>query len=67
MEALHLPRRYRTILIPSSTFQLITDAATARAAMRSFYAHLDDGGALVTSMVKLSRLIDAPSLTCAVM
>jgi ubiquinone/menaquinone biosynthesis C-methylase UbiE len=49
MEALDLPRSYRTILIPSSSFQLLTDATTARAAMRRLYAHLDHGGALVTA------------------
>jgi len=49
MEALELPRRYRTILIPSSTFQLLTDATTAQAAMRRFYAHLCQGGALVSA------------------
>jgi SAM-dependent methyltransferase len=49
MEALDLPRRYRTLLIPSSSFQLLTDAATARVAMRRFYVHVCPGGALVTA------------------
>ena len=47
MEALDLPRTYRTILVPSSSFQLVTDAADARAAMHRFFAHLEPGGALI--------------------
>ena len=47
MEALDLPRTYRTILVPSSSFQLVTDAADARAAMHRFIAHLEPGGALI--------------------
>ena len=49
MEALALPRTYRTILVPSSSFQLITDAESARDVMGRFYAHLQPGGALVMS------------------
>lgn len=47
METLALPRMYRTILVPSSTFLLITDAEFARDAMRRFFAHLQPGGALI--------------------
>jgi ubiquinone/menaquinone biosynthesis C-methylase UbiE len=47
MESLALPRTYRTILVPSSTFQLITNADHAREAMRRFFAHLQAGGALI--------------------
>jgi SAM-dependent methyltransferase len=47
MEALDLPRRYRTLIVPSSTFQLITDAAAAREAMRRFHRHLLPGGVLI--------------------
>ncbi|BCX04481.1 MAG: hypothetical protein KatS3mg053_2419 [Candidatus Roseilinea sp.] len=47
MEALDLPRAYRTILVPSSTFQLITDANAAQEAMRRFSNHLLPGGVLV--------------------
>lgn len=47
MEALALPRRYRTIFVPSSSFQLLTEAAAAREALRRFRAHLSSGGALV--------------------
>ncbi len=47
METLDLPRTYRTILVPSSSFQLLTDAEPAGEAMRRFFAHLQPGGALV--------------------
>ncbi len=47
METLDLPRPYRTILVPSSSFQLVTDAAKAGEVIRRFFAHLEPGGALV--------------------
>lgn len=47
MESLDLPRRYRTIFVPSSSFLLLTDGADAAEAMRRFYAHLLPGGVLV--------------------
>jgi SAM-dependent methyltransferase len=53
MEALALPRRYRTILVPSSSFQLVTDPAAAAAAMRRFLVHLEPGGALAMSLMPL--------------
>lgn len=50
METLDLPRRYRTILVPSSSFQLLTDPAAAAEALRRFYQHLEPGGVLVMSL-----------------
>jgi len=47
MESLELPRRYETIIVPSSSFQLLTDEAAARAALRRFFEHLAPGGVLV--------------------
>jgi SAM-dependent methyltransferase len=47
MEALDLPRRYRTIVVSSSSFQLLTDPADATAAMQRFFEHLEPGGTLV--------------------
>lgn len=47
MEALALPRKYRTILVPSSSFQLVTDSDKATRAMERFYQHLEPGGVLV--------------------
>ena len=47
MEALAVPRRYRTIMVPSSSFQLVTDPKAATQAMSSFFHHLEPGGILV--------------------
>src|SRR5437016_13895527 len=47
MEALDVPRRYRTILVPSSSFQLVTDPNAATQAVSSFFHHLEPGGILV--------------------
>jgi ubiquinone/menaquinone biosynthesis C-methylase UbiE len=47
IETLNLPRTYRTILVPSSTFQLLLDPEQAREGMRRLYAHLKPGGVLV--------------------
>jgi len=55
MESLDLPRRYRTVLVPSSSFQLVTDADDARAALGCLRAHLAPGGTLVMSFMKMRR------------
>lgn len=47
MERLVLLRRYRTIIVPSSSFQLLTEIEAAHSAMRQFHHHLEPGGALV--------------------
>jgi SAM-dependent methyltransferase len=47
MAALALPRRYRTIIVPSSSFQLIIDPGDASRTMARFFDHLDPGGLLV--------------------
>jgi SAM-dependent methyltransferase len=49
VQELALPRKYRTIIAPSSVLQLVTDPAAARQAMRRIYDHLQPGGALVAS------------------
>ncbi len=46
MESLALPRKYMTILVPSSSFQLVLDPANAHEAMIRFYGHLLPGGTL---------------------
>jgi len=46
MEELDLPRRYQTIIVPSSSFQLLTHLDKAREAMRRFYRHLLPSGTL---------------------
>ena len=53
MAALSLPRAYRTILVPSSSFQLLVNPADAQEAMRCFYGHLQPGGALAMPFMAL--------------
>lgn len=55
VEALDLPRKYRTILVPSSTFQLVIAPEDVREAMRRLYGHLEPGGALVMPFMILWR------------
>jgi ubiquinone/menaquinone biosynthesis C-methylase UbiE len=55
MESLDLPRIYRTILVPSSSFQLLTDTRMATEAMRRLYAHLQVGGVLVMPFMVIWR------------
>jgi SAM-dependent methyltransferase len=50
MQALALPRRYQTIIVPSSSFLHLTDIADARQALRRFSDHLLPGGQLAMSM-----------------
>jgi ubiquinone/menaquinone biosynthesis C-methylase UbiE len=47
MESMQLPRQYQTILVPSSSFQLVVDPLNAKQAMKRFYDHLLPGGTLV--------------------
>ena len=62
MDELALPRRYATILVPSSTFQLLTDRSAASRALDRFFDHLVPGGVLVMSiMSKLWRGRTAPA------
>ena len=53
METLSLPRRYRTIIVPSSSFQLVLEPALARQAMQHFHDHLLPGGVLVMPFMLL--------------
>jgi SAM-dependent methyltransferase len=53
MEELDLPRRYRCIAVPSSSFQLLLDPAQPPVAMRRFLHHLEPGGALVMPFMTL--------------
>ncbi len=53
MESLDLPRRYRTILVPSSSFQLVTSLESARRAIQHLHDHLEPGGALVMPFMLL--------------
>lgn len=53
METLDLPRKYRTLLVPSSSLQLVLEPEAVREAMRRFVAHLEPGGALVAPFMTL--------------
>jgi ubiquinone/menaquinone biosynthesis C-methylase UbiE len=47
MERLALPRRYAVVLVPSSSFQLLTDPAAAEQTLARFFECLEAGGLLV--------------------
>ena len=51
MEELELRRRYRTIIVASGSFGLLTDPGQASAAARRFFSHLEEGGRLVMSLI----------------
>jgi len=51
VDTLDLPRRYSTMFVPSSSFQLLTDAAAAARALHRFRDHLAPGGVLVMSIM----------------
>jgi SAM-dependent methyltransferase len=50
MQALDLPRRYRTIFVPCGTIQLVVERDEAFEALRRFHAHLEPGGTLVLTV-----------------
>jgi SAM-dependent methyltransferase len=50
MEAMDLPRKFRTIIVPSSSFQLVPDLDEAMSALDGFFQHLLPGGTLVISI-----------------
>jgi ubiquinone/menaquinone biosynthesis C-methylase UbiE len=53
MTELSLPRKYQTILVPSSSFQLLLDASLPPVAMNRFYEHLSPGGVLAMPFMTL--------------
>jgi SAM-dependent methyltransferase len=53
MEELDLPRQYRTIIVPSSSFQLVLDPDDARRALRRLAGHLEPEGVLVLPFMLL--------------
>lgn len=55
IERLALPRRYRTIIVPSSSLQLVVDPGAAQEALHRLVAHLEPGGALCASIMTLWR------------
>lgn len=50
MEALDLPRRYRTVFLAGPTFTLLPDDGTAAAALRAIRQHLADDGVAVVPL-----------------
>jgi ubiquinone/menaquinone biosynthesis C-methylase UbiE len=58
LETLSLPRQYRTILIPSSTLQLIIEPAWVKQALRRLYDHLLPGGAVAAPIMTLWKTGD---------
>ncbi len=50
LQALDLPRRYRTVIVPSSSFLHLTAPEDAHAALGRFFDHLLPGGLLAMSM-----------------
>ncbi len=59
MESLSLPRKYRTIFVPSSSFLLLADESKTRAAMGRFVDHLESGGTLVMPFMILWKVDEA--------
>ena len=53
MTALDLPRKYKTILVPSSSFQLLLKPEEPAQAMHCIYEHLESGGAFATVFMAL--------------
>lgn len=53
MTALSLPRKYQTILVPSSSFQLLLDAGLPPIAMNCFFEHLLPKGVLAMPFMTL--------------
>ena len=53
MTELSLPRKYETILVPSSSFQLLLDASLPPIAIALFYEHLLPGGILAMPFMTL--------------
>ncbi|MEW6224540.1 MAG: class I SAM-dependent methyltransferase [Chloroflexota bacterium] len=51
MESLRMPRRYRTVMVPSSSFQLLVEPDEAAEAVRRFFAHLEPGGVLAMPFI----------------
>ncbi len=59
METMVLPRKYQTILVPSSSFQLIIEPAQAQRAIKNLYQHLQPGGTLAMPFMLLLKRGDA--------
>jgi ubiquinone/menaquinone biosynthesis C-methylase UbiE len=58
VEALALPRLYRTILVPSSSLQLIIDPDMAIQVVQRLREHLAPGGTLVAPFMSIHNPVD---------
>ena len=55
MTELNLPRKYKTILVPSSSFQLLLEPDLPLQAMMHIYNHLEPGGAFAAPFMTLGQ------------
>jgi SAM-dependent methyltransferase len=62
MSTLGLARRYRTIIVPSSSFQLVLDRDEAGQALDAFLRHLEPGGTLAIPIIALEESYDRSSM-----
>lgn len=53
MTELNLPRKYKTVLVPSSSIQLLLEPGLPLQAIKRFYDHLEPGGVLATPFMTL--------------
>jgi SAM-dependent methyltransferase len=58
MQSFRLPRAYATIIVPSSSFQLVLDEHDAVAAVGTFVAHLGPSGTLAMPFIRLEQAYD---------
>ena len=58
MDKLDLPRKYQTILVPSSSFQLLLEERLPPVAIKRFYEHLLPGGVLAMPFMTLWKAGD---------
>ena len=58
MTDLDLPRRYRTIIVPSSSFQLLLEREEAGRTLDAFRRHLEAGGTLAMPIIVLEKSYD---------
>jgi SAM-dependent methyltransferase len=58
MDKLSLPRKFRTILVPSSSFQLLLTASLPPVVMHRFFEHLLPGGVLAMPFMTLWKAGD---------
>ena len=58
MQSLRLSRRYGTVIVPSSSFQLLLEPDDAGEAMRRFFALLLPGGSLAMPFIVMDKAYD---------